>query len=164
MDFSTQEYWSGLSFPTVREHPDPGIKTESLASPALAGWLFTTMPPRKPYLRVAAFNMSPWNPCYFGRATDFSVYIRVNFTLFLLKIMHFYFWSSKNVTFTRLNLFGLCLLLGIHQIIILFISYDDITEYYYKWNTPERSLTTILSFRKMRKWDPERWIDMPWLV
>ena len=120
MDFTTQEYWSGLSFPTAREHPDPGIKKESLAFPALAGWLFTTVPPGKPYLIVAAFKMSPWNPPYFGRATNFSVYIWVNFILFLLKIMHFYFWRSKNVTFTRLNLFGPCLLLSIHQIIIPF--------------------------------------------
>ena len=75
MDFSMQEYWSGLSFPTVREHPDPGIKTESLEFPALAGWLFNTMPPGKPYLIVAAFKMSLGNPSYFGRATNFSVYI-----------------------------------------------------------------------------------------
>ena len=59
MDFSMQEYWSGLSFPTAREHPDPGIKTESLEFPVLAGWLFTTVPPGKPYLIVAAFKMSP---------------------------------------------------------------------------------------------------------
>ena len=43
------------------------------------------------------------------------------------------------------------------------ISYDHITEYYYTWNTPERSLTTILSFRKMRKWDPERELTCPGL-
>ena len=34
--FPKQEYWSGLPFPT------PGIKCESLASPALAGRFFTT--------------------------------------------------------------------------------------------------------------------------
>ena len=34
--FSRQEYWSGLPFPT------PGVKPESLSSPALAGGFFTT--------------------------------------------------------------------------------------------------------------------------
>ena len=34
MEFSSQEYWSGLPFPTLGEIPDPGIKFEFLASPA----------------------------------------------------------------------------------------------------------------------------------
>ena len=42
MEFSKQEYWSGFLFPTIRYIPDPGIKPRSLASPALAGGLFTT--------------------------------------------------------------------------------------------------------------------------
>ena len=37
MEFSRQEYYSGLSFPTPGDLPDPGIKPVSLASPALAG-------------------------------------------------------------------------------------------------------------------------------
>ena len=40
--FSGQEYWSGLSFPTPGDLPDPGIKPSLLASPALAGRFFTT--------------------------------------------------------------------------------------------------------------------------
>ena len=42
MGFSRQEYWSGLPCPPPRDLPDPGIKPESLTSPALAGWFFTT--------------------------------------------------------------------------------------------------------------------------
>ena len=42
MEFSRQEYWSGLSFPTPGDLPDPGIKPLSLASPALAGGFFIT--------------------------------------------------------------------------------------------------------------------------
>ena len=34
-EFSRQEYWSGLSFLTPGDLPDPGIKPESLVSPAL---------------------------------------------------------------------------------------------------------------------------------
>ena len=35
--FSSQEYWSGLPFPTPGDLPDPGIEPTSLSSPALAG-------------------------------------------------------------------------------------------------------------------------------
>ena len=45
MEFPRQEYWSGLPFPSPEHLPDPGIEP---ASPALAGGLFTTEPPRKP--------------------------------------------------------------------------------------------------------------------
>ena len=48
LEFSGQEYWSGLPFPTPRDLPDPEIKLMSPASPALAGRLFTTEPPGKP--------------------------------------------------------------------------------------------------------------------
>ena len=55
VEFSRQEYWSELPFPTLGndpgiklgliESPDPGVK---LASPALAGRFSTTVPPGKP--------------------------------------------------------------------------------------------------------------------
>ena len=48
MEFSRQEYWSGLPFPAPEGLPDPGVETVSPASPALAGGLFTTKPPGKP--------------------------------------------------------------------------------------------------------------------
>ena len=35
MGFSRQEYWSGLSFPSPGDLPDPGIEPMSLTSPAL---------------------------------------------------------------------------------------------------------------------------------
>ena len=37
MEFSRQEYWSGLSFPTPGDLPNLGIKPTSLSSPVLAG-------------------------------------------------------------------------------------------------------------------------------
>ena len=40
--FSRQEYWSGLPCPTPGDLLDPGIESESLISPALAGGFFTT--------------------------------------------------------------------------------------------------------------------------
>ena len=42
MGFCRQEYWSGLPFPTPGDLLNPGVKPESLSSPALAGGLFTT--------------------------------------------------------------------------------------------------------------------------
>ena len=45
MEFSRQEYWSVLLFPSPGDLPSPGIKP---ASPALAGKFFTTAPPGKP--------------------------------------------------------------------------------------------------------------------
>ena len=45
MEFSRQEYWSGLPFPSPGDLPDPGIKP---VSPALAGGVYTTEPPRNP--------------------------------------------------------------------------------------------------------------------
>ena len=42
MEFSRQEYWSGLPFPSPGNLPNPGIKSASPISPALAGRFFTT--------------------------------------------------------------------------------------------------------------------------
>ena len=47
MGFSRQGYWSGLSFPSQGDLPDPGIEH---MTPALAGGFFTTEPPGKPPL------------------------------------------------------------------------------------------------------------------
>ena len=44
MEFSRQEYWSGLPFPSPGDLPEPGME---LTSPALAGKFFTTTPPGK---------------------------------------------------------------------------------------------------------------------
>ena len=44
LEFSRQEYWSELPFPSPGDLPDSGIKPVSLA---LAGGFFTTVPPGK---------------------------------------------------------------------------------------------------------------------
>ena len=48
MECSRQGDWSRLPFPSPGPLPDPGIKYEFLASPALAGGFFTTVTPEKP--------------------------------------------------------------------------------------------------------------------
>ena len=49
-EFSRQEYWSGLPFPSPGNLPDPGIKPTSLVLPVLADRFFTTEPPGRPYI------------------------------------------------------------------------------------------------------------------
>ena len=48
MEFSRQEYWSGLAFPTPGDLPNPGIEPAALESPALASRFFTTEAPGRP--------------------------------------------------------------------------------------------------------------------
>ena len=48
MAFSRQEYWIGLPYPTPGNLPKPGMEAATLASSALAGKFFTTVPPGKP--------------------------------------------------------------------------------------------------------------------
>ena len=50
MGFSRQEYCSGLPFLLPGDLSNPGIKLVSLASPVLAGGLFTAAPPGRPHL------------------------------------------------------------------------------------------------------------------
>ena len=62
MEFSRQECWCGLPFPSPGDRPDSGIKA---ASPALAGGFFTAEPPGKPVglireLLKDATTTKPW--------------------------------------------------------------------------------------------------------
>ncbi|ELR57767.1 hypothetical protein M91_04040, partial [Bos mutus] len=41
MEYSRQEYWNGLPFPTPGDLPNPEIEPASLKSPTLAGRFFT---------------------------------------------------------------------------------------------------------------------------
>ena len=51
-DFSGKEYRNGLPLSTPGHLPNSGIKLTSLVSPALAGRLFTTVLPGKPYINI----------------------------------------------------------------------------------------------------------------
>ena len=56
MEFSRQEYWSGLPFPTPGDFPDLEIE---LKSPALSGRFFTTEPPGKPFILIGELLFFP---------------------------------------------------------------------------------------------------------
>ena len=60
MEFFRQEYWSRLPFPTPGDLSNPGIEPASLVSPALAGRVFTTVPPGNKFSKVIC------NMCYLG--------------------------------------------------------------------------------------------------
>ena len=47
VEFSRQEHWSRLAFPTPGDVPNPGVKPTCLVSPALAGGFLTTTSPGK---------------------------------------------------------------------------------------------------------------------
>ena len=52
MEFSRQEFWNGVPFPTPGDLSNPGIEPTSLGSPVLTGRYFTTnWPPEKPKMR-----------------------------------------------------------------------------------------------------------------
>ena len=41
VEFSREEYWSGLPFPSAGDLTNPGLELTSLASPALTGGFLT---------------------------------------------------------------------------------------------------------------------------
>ena len=48
MEFSRQEYWSGLPCPPLGDLPDPGIEPEFLSSPASSSGFFIAEPLGQP--------------------------------------------------------------------------------------------------------------------
>ena len=61
MEFSRQEYWSRLPFPSPGHLPDLGIEPESLVSPALEGGFFITSTTwEAPALRMVVLSRD-WN-------------------------------------------------------------------------------------------------------
>ena len=56
MGFPRQEYWSGLSFPSPGDLPDPGMES---VSPALAGGFFTRCATREAQLSLCTTATDP---------------------------------------------------------------------------------------------------------
>ena len=80
MEFSRQEYWSGLPFPSPGNLPDPEIKAAFLASPALTGGFFATGPPEKPLRPLGTRSSRLLRP------SNTSHYSLSTFLLFGIKI------------------------------------------------------------------------------
>ena len=87
MGFSRQESWSVLPFPTPGDLPNPGIETESLSSPVLAGGFFTTsisweaLPLLKVKVLVTQSYLTLFDPC--GLYVLFFLVLHVQMSLFL---------------------------------------------------------------------------------
>ena len=62
----SQEYRSGLPFPTPGDILDPEMALESPASPALAGGFFTTAPAGKPHAMVYTVLFFPFTMTFAG--------------------------------------------------------------------------------------------------
>ena len=62
MEFSRQEYQSGLLFPPPGYLPDPGIEPMSPVSPALEGRFFITVLPGDPRAYESPLQKSLPNP------------------------------------------------------------------------------------------------------
>ena len=60
MEFSRQEYWSGLPFPPPGDLLNPGIKPEFFISPALAGRFFTIQFSSVQSLSCVLLFVTPW--------------------------------------------------------------------------------------------------------
>ena len=91
MEFSRQEYWSGLSFPTPFDLPDPGIEPTSLA---LAGGFFTPVPFRKPESTGSSClcELCLWSSCNFLQLCEISHFLL--FFFFFLQLMVWGFLPS----------------------------------------------------------------------
>ena len=77
--FSEHEHWSGLSCLTPGDLPDPGIELMSLASPALASWLFTTITTWKvPNFSIDEFELFKTVFFFFQFQTHFKLPSHVN--------------------------------------------------------------------------------------
>ena len=62
VNFSRQEHWSGLPFPTPGDLPSPGIEPTSLVSPALAGRFFINCTTWEAQLQYAfAYTVTPFD-------------------------------------------------------------------------------------------------------
>ena len=83
MEVSRKECWSGFQFPTPGDLPDPGIDPGSVASLALAGGFFTTVPPGKlcivrsiaqmPTIPETSFQLT-WSILQFSRKKKSVIY------------------------------------------------------------------------------------------
>ena len=67
MEFSRQEYWSGLPCSPPGDLPEPGIEPTSLMLPTLAGGFSTTSATWKPSMNMGvqiSFKDSNFKKCY----------------------------------------------------------------------------------------------------
>ena len=70
MEFSKQEYWSGLPFPTPGDLPDLGIELKSLAFPTLATRFFTNCFTQETHINIESSLLNKQINRMIGRWMD----------------------------------------------------------------------------------------------
>ena len=95
MDFSRQEYWSGLPFPSPGDLPDPGIQP---GSPALqADSLLSELPGKPPKTHVyLTLNFICFSLCHDAHASRFIIYLGYKIGIYI---------ESENITILKLGVF-----------------------------------------------------------
>ena len=100
MDFSRQEYWSGLPFPTLGDLPDPGIELTCITSPALAACFFTTSATWEAPIKLDSILKS--------RAITFLTKVHIVKTMVFPAVMYrCASWTTKKVEHQRIDTFEL---------------------------------------------------------
>ena len=118
MGVSKQEYWSGLTFPTPGDLPDPGIEPESLTSPSLVGRSFTTSTTWKArnWARVSYYSyewssyFSLFIPFHFSSLLPSYPRRPVIFSVWFCTIRFFFFKEYKHGVSAKIsvNRSGIC--------------------------------------------------------
>ena len=95
MEFSRQEYQSGLPFPTPGDLPDPEIESVAPESPVSANEFFTTVLPGKPTFVLHVFN---YNLCFLFPLTPASSNLTLSCLSFIVTLSTVY--SAANLLIT----------------------------------------------------------------
>ena len=108
LEFSRQEYQSGLPFPAPWDLPNPGIKPPSLASPALVGRFFSTEPPGKPGEGEHLYKLSSaFRQIGEGRELFFYLLPLNCLQLKIIFILKWCIWGWHNLLPFNINQFSL---------------------------------------------------------
>ena len=145
MEFSRQEYWSWLPFPSPRNLPDPGVEP---VSPALQADFFTTEPPVLPIsnLSISPFYKTSWAHTRhtFGIGF-FSILYAVNILLAFKKRIHWSIDLPCCVSFRRTEKWICSTRTYIHSLLDSF-SIQAITQYWLEFPVPHsRSLLFLVN-------------------
>ena len=102
MEFSRQEYWNGLSFPTPGDLPNVGTEYVSL-SPALSGRFFITGPPGKQKTPWLLPNFGNYElSCYKDVCTSFCTVIHFQLLWGYTKEHNSWIWyGNSKFSFAR---------------------------------------------------------------
>ena len=98
MEFSRQEYWSGLSFLSLGDLPNPGIK---LWSPTLQAYSLPLEPPRKPLTILSSLTNK--HERFFHLLSSSLIYFFL--ILFLNFTILYWFCIYRNESATGIHVF-----------------------------------------------------------